>query len=82
MSYEKIKQAKKVVVGMKQTIKALNSGTSTEVIVAADADSQILTKVKELAAEKGVPLTEVGSMKELGKAAGIDVGAATVAIIE
>lgn len=81
MSYEKVKQAKKVVIGTKQTIKALNSGIVSEVIIAQDADVKLTSKVEELASEKGIPITKVDSMRELGKISGIDVGAATVAII-
>ncbi len=38
MSYEKVKQATKTIVGMKQTVKALQTGHVTEVFVALDAD--------------------------------------------
>ncbi|MGO4890111.1 50S ribosomal protein L7ae-like protein [Anaerobacillus sp. MEB173] len=80
MSYEKVTQAQSIIVGTKQTIKALDDGIVQEVIIADDADHRIIHKVLVLAQTKGIPITKVDSMKKLGKACGIDVGAATVAI--
>ncbi|WP_313802175.1 50S ribosomal protein L7ae-like protein [Cytobacillus sp.] len=81
MSYEKVLQAKNVVIGTKQTVKALSQGTVTEVVVAKDADHKVVAKVVSTAEEMKVPVLYVDSMKKLGKACGIDVGAATIAII-
>lgn len=80
MSYEKVKQAKDIIVGTKQTVKALKRGAVKEVIVAKDADPGITSEVIQTANEMQVPLFYVDSMKRLGKACEIDVGAATVAI--
>ena len=38
MSYEKVKQARKLVIGTKQTLKAIKNGIVKEVIIAEDAD--------------------------------------------
>ncbi|MDE5415753.1 MULTISPECIES: 50S ribosomal protein L7ae-like protein [Alkalihalobacterium] len=80
MSYDKVTQAENVVIGTKQTIKALEQGNAIEVIIANDADARVVTKVQLLAQKKGVPITAVDSMKKLGKVCGIDVGAATVTL--
>lgn len=80
MSYEKVSQAKKIVVGTKQTVKALKTGKVAEVIVAEDADPFIIGKVVDAAKEADVPVVLVDSMMKLGKSCGIEVGAATVAI--
>ncbi|WP_216831089.1 50S ribosomal protein L7ae-like protein [Alkalihalobacterium elongatum] len=80
MSYEKVTQAENVVIGTKQTIKALEQGNAIEVIIANDAEARVVTKVQLLAQKKGVPITVVDSMKKLGKVCGIDVGAATVTL--
>ncbi|WP_033827294.1 50S ribosomal protein L7ae-like protein [Bacillus andreraoultii] len=82
MSYEKVKQAKKIKIGTKQTIKALKSGSVHEVIIASDADQRLVSSVIKQAEEYQVPITYVDSMKILGKACGIDVRAATVAIMD
>jgi large subunit ribosomal protein L7A len=81
MSYEKVSQAKKIVVGTKQTVRALKEGKVQEVVVAEDADPAIVDKVISAANENNVPVLKVDSMKKLGKACGIQVGAAAVAII-
>lgn len=81
MSYEKVLQAQEVVVGTKQTVRALKEGNAREVVIAEDADRAIIDKIVEAAREANVPVTKVDSMKKLGKACKIQVGAATVAII-
>jgi len=81
MSYEKVLQAQEVVVGTKQTVRALKEGNAREVVIAEDADKVIIDKIVEAAKEANVPVTKVDSMKKLGKACKIQVGAAAVAII-
>jgi large subunit ribosomal protein L7A len=81
MSYEKVTQANEIIIGTKQTLKALQNGIVKELVVAEDADQRVVNKAIHLANEKHVPVITVESMKRLGKACGIDVGAATVAII-
>ncbi|WP_078543152.1 50S ribosomal protein L7ae-like protein [Litchfieldia alkalitelluris] len=81
MSYEKVLQASKIIIGTKQTVKALQTTTVQEVVIAEDADRRVLNKVIQIASEKQIPVTKVESMKKLGKACGIEVGAAAVAII-
>jgi large subunit ribosomal protein L7A len=82
MSYEKVSQAHKIIVGTKQSVKALINNEVKEIIIANDADDRITQKVIQTAEEQQIPLTKVSSMKELGKACEIDVGAAAVAIIQ
>jgi large subunit ribosomal protein L7A len=82
MSYEKVSQAHKIIVGTKQSVKALINNEVKEIIVAEDADQRITEKVIQTAEEKHIPLVKVSSMKKLGKACGIEVGAAAVAIIQ
>ena len=81
MSYEKVAEAKfNLVIGAKQVLKSMKNGEVLEVVLAEDAKRQITDKVLSLADELDIPVTYVKSMKELGKASGIEVGAATVAI--
>lgn len=80
MSYEKVSQAYNVIVGTKQTIKALKNGEVKEIVVANDADPRVTVKVVQTAKDLHVTVTKVDSMKRLGKACGIEVGAAVVAI--
>lgn len=82
MSYEKVMQANTFIVGTKQTVKALKSGTVKEVVIAEDADVIVTQKVVQTANEHNIPVAKVDSMKKLGKACGIEVGASAVAIIQ
>jgi large subunit ribosomal protein L7A len=81
MSYEKVLQAKRFVIGTKQTVKALKEGNVRELIVASDADQKVTAKVVNVALDINIPIRYVDSMVKLGKACGIEVGASTVAII-
>jgi large subunit ribosomal protein L7A len=81
MSYEKVLQAKQIVIGTKQTVKALKEGKTKELVVASDADPRVSVQVVNEALKLNVPILYVDSMKKLGKACGIKVGASTVAII-
>ncbi|EPD49515.1 ribosomal L7Ae/L30e/S12e/Gadd45 family protein [Paenisporosarcina sp. FSL H8-0542] len=80
MSYEKVNQAMKTVIGTKQTVKAIHGGHVVEILVARDADNRITQPAILLAEEKGVKIDFVESKIELGKACGLQVGAAVVAI--
>lgn len=82
MSLERLKQARKKTIGTKQTVKAIDKGTAREVFLARDAEEHITRDVLRAAREKGIEITMVDSMAALGKACGIDVGAAAAAILE
>lgn len=81
MSYEKVLQAKQLVKGTKQTVKAMKKGIVKEVVIAKDAELKVTAEVVQLAEELQIPVIYVDSMKKLGKACGIEVGAATVALL-
>ncbi|MEC1550620.1 50S ribosomal protein L7ae-like protein [Bacillus rugosus] len=81
MSYDKVSQARSIIIGTKQTVKALKRGSVKEVVVAKDADPILTSSVVSLAEDQGISVSMVESMKKLGKACGIEVGAAAVAII-
>lgn len=81
MSYEKVLQATKIVIGTKQTVKVLKDGTASELIIASDAETKVTAAVVKLAQDLNIQIIYVDSMVKLGKACGIEVGASTVAII-
>ncbi|WP_066321256.1 50S ribosomal protein L7ae-like protein [Bacillus sp. FJAT-29814] len=81
MSYEKVLQASKVIIGTKQTVKALREGIVQELVIAADAEAKVTSPAVNEAERLGVPVQYVDSMKKLGKACRIEVSAAAVAII-
>lgn len=82
MSYEKVKQAKKLVTGIKQTRKAMDRHQVSLVVLAEDADLMLTHPIQLLCEQKGIAFTHVPSMKELGNASGIQVGTAAVAILK
>ena len=57
MSYEKVEQAKKTIIGTKQTVKAIHAGIVTEVIIAQDAEERIIAPVMEEAELHGIQVT-------------------------
>lgn len=73
---------KEKVVGLKQTRKAAEQDRLELVIIADDADRRITDQIKQLCEEKAIKVYSADSMKQLGKAAGIDVGAAVVGILK
>ncbi|MBP1996434.1 ribosomal L7Ae/L30e/S12e/Gadd45 family protein [Paenibacillus eucommiae] len=81
MSYEKVKQAKNVSIGTKKAIRMVELGRAAEVFVAKDADPRMTIKMVNLCKKMDVQVIYVDSMKLLGKACGIEVGAAVAAIV-
>ena len=77
---EEHRQSKKVV-GIKQVKKALREGRALEVILADDADPALTEPLEASCREAGVKVTHTASMKELGRACSIAVGAACAAYV-
>ncbi|GAB6992501.1 ribosomal L7Ae/L30e/S12e/Gadd45 family protein [Paenibacillus pini] len=82
MSNDKGLQDAHVKIGAKQTIKVVELGQATEVYVAEDADQRLVSKIVSLCSKHNVKITYVDTMQHLGKACGIEVGAAMAAIIK
>lgn len=78
---ESLRVAKRRAVGTKQTLKVIQSGEAQAVFLAADADERVLAPVRAALAKHPVPTYEVDSMKRLGRACGIEVGAAAAALL-
>ena len=71
----------KIVVGSKQLRKALNAGRAEYVFLAENADPALIEPIEELCGKLHIQITWVRSMAELGRACGIEVGAAAAAVI-
>ena len=78
---EALKTAANRVVGTKQVLRALKAGTLRRVYVANDADTFLFQRVILAAEAARVPVTRVPTMKELGQACGVDIGAAAAGIV-
>ena len=72
----------KVIVGAKQLRKALQKGIARYVYLAENADPAITEPIEELCRQKEVEYSWVASMADLGRACGIEVGAAAAAVID
>lgn len=70
------------VVGLKQTLKAIHDDAALRVYLAEDVDGFVYNKIVTACQEKGVTPVMIATMSELGSACGIDIGAATAAIVE
>ena len=72
---------KKVVVGAKQLKKAVNAGRARCVFLAENADPAVTEPLEELCRQNQIQIAWVRSMAELGRACGIEVGAAAAAVV-
>lgn len=86
-TYEAIRKARetggKVKKGTNETTKAVERGLAKLVVIAVDVDPpEIVAHLPILCDEKKIPYTYVPSKKKLGESAGIEVAAASVAIID
>ena len=85
MAFEQVVQAisgKKTVAGAKQLRKALRSGAAGCVYLAADADPAITEPIFALSQRCNTQVVWVRSMTDLGRACGIEVGAAAAAAVD
>lgn len=80
--YELIRQAKARTVGTKAVLRAVERGEARAVFVARDAEPHVVAPVVALCGQRGVQVVWVDSMAELGRACGIEVGAASAAVLE
>ena len=72
---------RKVVVGSKQLRKALQAGRTECVFLAENADPAITEPIEEMCGKLHIQITWIRSMADLGRACGIEVGAAAAAVI-
>jgi len=72
----------KFVVGAKQLKKALKNGNVRMVFLACNADPAITEPIAALCQQNNVDCAWVKSMTDLGRACGIEVGAAAAAAVD
>ena len=66
--------------GLKASKKAIAANRAKTIYIASDADSFIIEDVSELCRENGIEVVMAQSMKVLGLACGIQVGAAVAVL--
>ncbi len=73
----------KIRIGTNETTKAVERGIAKLVVVAEDVNpKEVVMHLPPLCNEKKIPIAHVKTKQDLGRAAGIDVGTAAVAIVE
>ena len=72
----------KMIVGAKQIRKGLNAGKILRIYLAQNADPAITEPIEARCKETGIEYTWVKTMIDLGRACGIEVGAATAAVVK
>ncbi len=80
---EAARETGKIKKGINEATKALERGIAKAVVIAEDVDPpEVVMHFPLLCDEKKVPLLKVPSKNELGRAAGISVSSAAVAIVD
>lgn len=69
------------IVGLTQSLKAIDEGKAEKIYLAADADEDIIDRVKQACELKGVSIVYAESKRQLGKDGGIDVSAAVICLL-
>ena len=78
---EKLRTMEKVI-GVKQSRRAVRDGLVQMVFLAVDADPAMTEPMALQCAGSSIPVNDQFTMRELGQAAGIQVGAAVVALLK
>ena len=81
MTLEMLKTARRKTIGSKQTLKGICAGRVASVFLAEDAEPHVIQPILQLCLEHQIPTVQVESMLILGKACGIQIGAAAAGII-
>lgn len=80
---EVAKNTGKIRIGTNETTKAVERGVAKLVVVADDVQpKEVVMHLPPLCEEKKIPLAHVKTKTDLGRAAGIEVSTAAIAIIE
>jgi len=78
---EIIKGSKEKIIGLKQTLRAIQQDRVVQVFIASDIEGHITTKIIASCEDKKIPITALNlTQKDLGKLCQIEVGASVVAI--
>ena len=78
----RLAQSRAKTVGAKQTLKAVEKGQVEAVYIARDAERRVVEPVAGACRARGIPVTEVESMRVLGRLCGIDVGCACASLLK
>ena len=79
---EELKARANKVVGVKQSTKAVESGQAEKAFIADEAAPSVTEPFARLCEKNGVPCEHVDTLKNLGKACGISVGASVAVLLK
>jgi len=79
--YQRVKQQRMRTVGVSSTLRALQKGQLTEVVLARDTDRRVINPVLTLCRELAVKVSWVDSQMTLGRACGLTVRASAVGFL-
>ena len=80
MTLDELK-ASAFVVGLKETERAIDRGEAGHVFIASDCDDRISLPLRNVCAKAGISVTDDFTKKEIGRACGIKVKAASAAVL-
>lgn len=80
MTLDELK-ASAFVVGLKETARAIDRGEAGHVFIASDCDDRISLPLRNVCAKAGISVTDDFTKKEIGRACGIKVKAASAAVL-
>ena len=80
---EKVNKNGKIKIGINEVTKAIERGKARLVLIAQDVSPpEVVMHLPLLCKEKGIPFSYVPTKKELGEKAGIEVGTASLVIMD
>ncbi len=80
---EAARETGKIRKGVNEATKAVERGIAKLVVVAEDVDpKEIVMHLPPLCEEKKIPFHKVPTKNELGRAAGLDVSSAAIAVVD
>lgn len=82
MDLKNLETAQNRKIGIKQSLKAISNDQVLALFIANDAEQHVIRRIVELAEQNDVDVIYIDTMLMLGKACGIDVGAATAVIVK
>lgn len=78
---QSLKESNKVV-GTKQVKRAITNNEVKFILIAKDVEPRIVKTLESLCYERSIEVVYIRTMRELGKACGIEVNAASAAILK
>jgi large subunit ribosomal protein L7A len=74
--------SEKIVIGKKQTLRAISKNEAEKVYVSRDADKHVTKPIVDACESSGIEIVYFDNMKELGASCGINVNAAAAAVLK